>query len=208
MEEGLFPSYMSANSADRSDLEEERRLAYVGITRAIDDLILTCARTRMIRGETQYNAVSRFVQEIPEEILEGGTSRRRKVQSPPAGDGAFRKHPESEVPMDKGAGGGGTPPFGRPKAIVRPTATAKADKPFIAKGIGSLNRLAGISKGGAYQAPQELSYAVGDRVFHVKYGDGNVVSIEKEPRDYKVTVSFDKAGQKIMYASFAKLKRL
>ena len=210
MEEGLFPSYMSANSADRSDLEEERRLAYVGITRAMDDLILTCARTRMIRGETQYNAVSRFVQEIPEEILEGGTSRRRKVQSPPAGDGAFRKHPESEVPMDKraGAGGGGTPPFGRPKAIVRPTATAKADKPFIAKGIGSLNRLAGISKGGAYQAPQELSYAVGDRVFHVKYGDGNVVSIEKEPRDYKVTVSFDKAGQKIMYASFAKLKRL
>lgn len=61
MEEGLFPSYMSVNSEDPSDLEEERRLAYVGITRAMNELILTCAKMRMIRGETQYNAVSRFV---------------------------------------------------------------------------------------------------------------------------------------------------
>lgn len=91
---------------------------------------------------------------------------------------------------------------------MRSASTAKADKPFIAKGIGSLNKLAGISKGVPYQAPKELEYAVGDRVFHVKYGEGNVLGIDRETSDYKVTVCFDRAGQKIMYASFAKLKKL
>ena len=61
LEDGLFPSYMSIISEDMEDIEEERRLAYVGITRAMDELMLTCAKKRMVRGETQYNAVSRFV---------------------------------------------------------------------------------------------------------------------------------------------------
>ena len=74
MEDGLFPGYMAANSDDISDLEEERRLAYVGITRAKDELTLTCARMRMIRGETQYNPVSRFVAEIPVELLDRRTA--------------------------------------------------------------------------------------------------------------------------------------
>lgn len=202
LEEGLFPGYQAANSPDKSDLEEERRLAYVGITRAMDELILTCARTRMIRGETQYNAVSRFVQEIPQELLDGGTApKRRKAES------SWTRDRGLDGRDSFGAEASGQS-FGRPKAIVRPTSTAKADKPFIAQGIGSLNRLAGISKGVPYCGSEELSYAVGDRVSHVKYGEGSVLGIEKEPRDYKVTVSFDKAGQKIMYASFAKLKRL
>ena len=72
MEDGLFPSYMSITSDDSSEqLEEERRLAYVGITRAMKELTITCAKQRMIRGETQYNKVSRFVKEIPLELLEG-----------------------------------------------------------------------------------------------------------------------------------------
>ena len=72
MEDGLFPSYMSITSDDSSEqLEEERRLAYVGITRAMKELTITCARQRMIRGETQYNKVSRFVKEIPAELLDG-----------------------------------------------------------------------------------------------------------------------------------------
>ena len=53
-----------------------------------------------------------------------------------------------------------------------------------------------------------LDYTVGDRVRHIKYGEGTVLNIAREPRDYKVTVEFDQAGQKIMYASFAKLKRV
>ena len=72
MEDGLFPSYMSITSDDSSEqLEEERRLAYVGITRAMKELTITCAKQRMIRGETQYNKVSRFVKEIPLELLGG-----------------------------------------------------------------------------------------------------------------------------------------
>ena len=69
MEDGIFPSYMTITSDDPEEIEEKRRLAYVGITRAKEDLTLTCARARMIRGETQYNMVSRFLNEIPGELI-------------------------------------------------------------------------------------------------------------------------------------------
>ncbi len=183
MEDGLFPSYMTIVSDDPSDMEEERRLAYVGITRAMEDLTLTYAKSRMIRGETQYNPISRFVREIPPELMDNTvpTVRRR----------------EEDV-FDF-----------RPKAILKPKITPQPVKPFIAQGIGSLNRVAGINKGAAaLEADTILDYEKGDRVRHVKYGEGTVLNIEREPRDYKVTVSFDNAGQKIMYASFAKLKRV
>ena len=183
MEDGLFPSYMTIVSDDPSDMEEERRLAYVGITRAMEELTLTYARARMVRGETQYNPVSRFVREIPPELMDNTvpTVRRR----------------EEEV-FDF-----------RPKAVLKPKVTAQPVKPFIAQGIGSLNRVAGITKGAAsLEEDTVLDYGTGDRVRHVKYGEGTVVKIDREPRDYKVTVQFDGAGQKIMYASFAKLKRV
>ncbi len=201
MEDGLFPSYRNIVSEDPSDVEEERRLAYVGITRAMNELTLTCARMRMIRGETQYNPVSRFVREIPTELMDNAA---------PAPKHAGREALSDLIGLPKGQPGAGQSPSNdfRPKAINRPKAVVKADKPFIAKGIGSLNRIAGLSKGAPAQPAAELTYGVGDRVFHVKYGDGEVLNIEREPRDYKVTVNFDKAGQKIMYASFAKLKRL
>lgn len=74
MEDGLFPSYMSITSDDaEAELEEERRLCYVGITRAKEHLTITGARMRMQRGETQYHKISRFVKEIPEEVLSGST---------------------------------------------------------------------------------------------------------------------------------------
>ncbi len=223
MEDGLFPGYLTINSEDPTDLEEERRLAYVGITRAMDELTLTCARMRMVRGETQYNGVSRFVGEIPPELLDSnGAGPRRRIQKQKEEADAF-VIPDEDAFLERsreraqsvgatgigngGSAGGSQTAFGRPKAIIRPKTTPKADKPYIAKGIGSLNQLAGISKG-IHQAPEALSYGVGDRVSHVKYGEGSVLKIDREPRDYKVTVEFDKAGQKIMYASFAKLKRL
>ncbi|MBR6665607.1 MAG: DNA helicase PcrA [Lachnospiraceae bacterium] len=183
MEDGLFPSYMTIVSDDPSDMEEERRLAYVGITRAMEDLTLTYAKSRMIRGETQYNPVSRFVREIPPELMDNTvpTVKRR-----------------DEDVFDF-----------RPKAVLKPKITPQPVKPFIAQGIGSLNRVAGINKGAAaLEADTVLDYEKGDRVRHVKYGEGTVINIEREPRDYKVTVNFDNAGQKIMYASFAKLKRV
>lgn len=183
MEDGLFPSYMTIVSDDPSDMEEERRLAYVGITRAMEDLTLTYAKSRMIRGETQYNPVSRFVREIPPGLMDNTvpTVKRR-----------------DEDVFDF-----------RPKAVLKPKITPQPVKPFIAQGIGSLNRVAGINKGAAaLEADTVLDYEKGDRVRHVKYGEGTVLNIEREPRDYKVTVNFDNAGQKIMYASFAKLKRV
>lgn len=72
MEDGVFPSYMTVSSEDPTDLEEERRLCYVGITRAMKQLTMTCARQRMARGEIQYNRMSRFIKEIPEEYLSIG----------------------------------------------------------------------------------------------------------------------------------------
>ena len=83
MEDGIFPSYMTIISEDPSDIEEERRLCYVGITRAKRQLTITSARTRMIRGETQYNKVSRFVQEIPRELVQVGNTIKPKVQELP-----------------------------------------------------------------------------------------------------------------------------
>jgi len=188
MEDGLFPSYMTIVADDPSEIEEERRLAYVGITRAKDELTLTYAKTRMLRGEVQYNPVSRFVREIPGELMDNTVPvSKRKLDI----DNPF------DMVVDF-----------RPKATLRPKVTAKADKPFIAQGIGSLNQLAGISKGAPVKEAGELEYSVGDRVRHIKYGEGTVTDISKEPRDYKVTVVFDQAGPKIMYASFAKLKRV
>lgn len=81
MEDGIFPGYMTISSGDPSDLEEERRLCYVGITRAMKELTLTCAQQRMIRGETQFNRVSRFVREIPRELVDlGHTVQEKKTR--------------------------------------------------------------------------------------------------------------------------------
>lgn len=206
MEDGLFPGQAALWGDDPEDMEEERRLAYVGITRAMNDLTLTCARMRMTRGETQYNPVSRFVREIPPELLDDKTSSvgrnrgDREILTEMIG---LRQGSVGQQDSEKQ----GTYDF-RPKAILRPRTTAKADKPYIAREIGSLNQLAGISKGAPGQAGTTPDYGVGDRVSHIKYGEGTVLNLVKETRDYKVTVEFDKAGQKIMYASFAKLKRI
>ena len=183
MEDGIFPSYMAIASDDPQEaIEEERRLAYVGITRAKEELTLTYAKMRMLRGETQYNAISRFVNEIPSELMDTPVPKRKiEVET---------------RPLDL-----------RPKATIKPKVTAYADKPFIAKGMDDLNRVAGITKGVGGIAG-ELEYGEGDRVKHLKYGEGTVKLITREPRDYKVTVEFDAVGQKVMYASFAKLKRV
>lgn len=191
MEDGLFPGYMSITSDDAGEIEEERRLAYVGITRAREDLTICCARQRMIRGETQYNAVSRFVKEIPESLLDN---------RPPV-----PKYVSSEVAY--------TPKYGynKPVASLQPNITAAENKPYIANagstGTASFGAM-GIVKGGSAVAGERPDYDAGDRVQHIKYGMGTVIAMEPGPRDYKVTVDFDDAGQKIMYAAFAKLKKV
>ena len=222
MEDGLFPSFMTIASDDPMEIEEERRLAYVGITRAKEDLTLTCAKSRMLRGETQYNPVSRFVREIPKELMDNTLPPSGRYHDDDLDDFQARRANEAALRAmgleaiasprsGSGSGFGGLGNTGfdpRPKATLKPRVTAKADKPYISKGISGLNQLAGLQKGTEFKAPDALDYAVGDRVRHIKYGEGTVLNIVREPRDYKVTVEFDQAGQKIMYASFAKLKSL
>ena len=210
LEDGIFPSYMAINSGDEEAEEEERRLAYVGITRAKDDLTLTYSRSRLLRGEVQYNPPSRFLEEIPEELLDSGedaTSHTgsRKTQFSRIGDyddGDF-------TPIGSySAGTGFKSQSGRTarprlKAVYKKPSTDESKKPYIARAAGSGKSLASLSKG--MPAPSEPDYKVGDRVRHIKYGEGTVKAMELTPKDYKVTVLFDEAGQKIMFAAFARL---
>ncbi|MDO4332445.1 MAG: UvrD-helicase domain-containing protein [Eubacteriales bacterium] len=251
MEDGIFPSYMSITADDPGAVEEERRLAYVGITRAKDDLTITYARSRMLRGETQYNPVSRFVREIPGNLMDnrvpgvkkfsfgeesgdgggysgfsgfsgfdGGTKSGSKGEGGFGGGfSGFGGYNSTTGVSGNGAGGasssgwnggfgsaaGAYAGYGRPKAVVRPKRTAAENKPFIAKGIDSLSGVNGLKKGSSKESA--LEYGVGDRVRHIKFGDGTVTAIVDDPRDYKVTIQFDGVGQKIMYAAFAKLKK-
>lgn len=193
MEDGIFPSYMTITSDDPDEIEEERRLAYVGMTRAKEDLTLCYAKMRMVRGETQMNAVSRFVKEIPEELMDN---------RPPVP----RFHP-MDVPSSKFTPVEGQAYKYKPTATLMPKRTAAENKPFIASGIGSLNA-PGINKGVGAVTGGKPDYDAGDRVKHIKYGEGTVTDLEPGPRDYKVTVDFDDAGQKIMYAAFARLIKI
>lgn len=205
MEDGVFPSYMTISSDDPEEIEEERRLAYVGITRAKEELTLCSARLRMIRGETHMNSVSRFVTEIPGELLDDGTSEKET----PFGNGFFSgRNAESEKEISFQSGGEQRQERYKPAAVLKPRRTAAENKPFIAGGgLGSL-AAAGIQKGTGAISGGKPSYDAGDRVRHVKYGEGTVTDLEPGPRDYKVTVDFDNSGQKIMYAGFARLEKI
>ena len=201
MEDGIFPSYMTITADDPSEIEEERRLAYVGITRAKEELTLSCAKQRMLRGETQYNPVSRFVKEIPENLLDTKLPTVKKMDSFDYEDDSYEKSHFKAKPFGGAYGGmNQNRGYNLPKAVVKPKKTATENMPYIARGLDSLQK-------GAPQG-KSIDYSVGDRVQHVKYGAGTVMNIAEEPRDYKVTVEFDGAGQKVMYAAFAKLKKL
>lgn len=165
MEEGIFPSYLSISSDHpEEELEEERRLCYVGITRAKRELMLTAARQRMVRGETRYNMVSRFIREIPEEYLEKSTEKRRKAE----------------------------PPKQTAREQSRASFQARAYEP----------------KTFTVTKATSLEYGVGDRVRHIKFGEGTVLEIAEGKKDYEVKVEFDTAGIKRLFASFAKLRKL
>ena len=171
MEDGLFPSYMTVTSDDREDMEEERRLCYVGITRAEQKLTMTSAMRRMVRGETQYNKVSRFMKEIPLELLDNG-NRSLKM-------------------------------FEERQEIPKQTAYTQAKQTFKAKAFS-----AAAPKQFAVSKEKGLDYGVGDRVRHMKFGEGTVTQITEGGRDFEVTVEFDTAGVKKMFAGFARLVKL
>lgn len=176
MEDGLFPSYMSISTGDESDIEEERRLCYVGITRAKETLIMSAARMRIVRGETQMNRTSRFVREIPKELLAESAQMLKKNSEYSSITG--KDH--MELPVRKR----GQVAFNsyQREAISNTVFDKRTDS-----------------------APD---YVVGDRVRHIKFGEGTVADMINGGRDYEVTVDFDTAGRKKMFAGFAKLVKI
>ena len=172
MEEELFPSAMAVFSPDPTDLEEERRLCYVGITRAQKELVLTAARKRMVNGETRWHAVSRFVDELPQEQAELeffdplAAYKQEKREIKEAADTAPKALPWNQSPK---------PSFGKTFTVEK---------------------------------QDHLDYEEGDRVSHQKFGTGTVAEIKDGGKDFEVTVDFDRAGRKKMFASFAKLKKI
>ena len=224
MEEGLFPSRMSMN-ADNPDeeIEEERRLCYVGITRAKEMLTLTAARTRMVRGEFEPHPVSRFVREISRDKFEqerpdaaksrlnltrGGFGADMKnaingtAYAPKPSFGKdFMSSPEARSAGRSLSGTSGSY-SGKPAAGTAGSSGLSGSR--AGSGIGSRTGGAGGIKDKA-ASEGSLGYAVGDQVRHVKFGVGKVLAITDSGRDYLVTADFPGWGIKKMYASFAKL---
>ncbi len=226
LEEGTFPSYRTIISDDPMDLEEERRLCYVGITRAMSRLTITRAVMRMNRGETQYYRLSRFVSEIPDGLLDLGG---KKPGQSPAGspDGQFTVEGEDG---SSGSGGSGSN-FGSGSVSSNSgSGSGLSGSGGSNSGFGGGSGSGGNSQASfqraktafrtkvSYEAPLEfcsgatagrsLSYDVGDRVRHQKFGEGVVVNIVAGGKDFEVTVEFDDYGRKKMFAVFAKLKKV
>ena len=199
MEEGIFPGYKSIGEPQA--LEEERRLFYVGITRAKQYLYLTCAKHRTIFGSTSYNQVSRFVKEIPEELLEGYAEvvERKSVDKEEFKDYGYR--------WSYGKG-----------QTVKTFKMSEEDKSAVAKTIGEQGTkseyqyrtaesfLNSIKQNNQTNDADLSKYQVGQRVYHKKFGEGTITKLEQEGNDVKVDLEFDKAGHKRLMAKFAGLE--
>ena len=199
MEEGIFPGYKTIGEPQA--LEEERRLFYVGITRAKQYLYLTCAKHRTIFGSTSYNQVSRFVKEIPEELLEGYAEvvERKSVDKEEFKDYGYR--------WSYGKG-----------QTVKTFKMSEEDKSAVAKTIGEQGTkseyqyrtaesfLNSIKQNNQTNDVDLSKYQVGQRVYHKKFGEGTITKLEQEGNDVKVDLEFDKAGHKRLMAKFAKLE--
>ncbi len=193
MEEGIFPGYMSIFADNPvEEIEEERRLCYVGITRAMKQLSLSAAKQRMLRGETQYNKISRFINEIPRYLLKINTPGPRRSQFTFDEDASPTKRSfgrsfdsfEQEINFDKPHAAS----YAQPQANHKPYLSEV--KQFEGKQMGILN------------------YGVGDTVKHIKFGVGIVTDITKGGKDYEVTVDFPKFGIKKLLSTFANLIKI
>lgn len=180
MEENLFPSGMSIDSDDPDAIEEERRLCYVGITRAKKELYLSGAKTRLVNGSRMYPAPSRFIDEIPTEYLDGATGRSKISNT-------STKQYSTSVSYGK-------------------TVTPKTGVPY--GGMKNSTKKSNGSSGAAASTLDAINYSVGDRVRHIKFGKGTVTEMVKAGNEYEITVNFDTVGEKRMFATLAKLKKI
>ena len=210
MEENVFPGSMSLNADDpEEEIAEERRLCYVGITRARKRLYLSAATTRMMHGNMAFNSISRFVKEIPRHLLtkKGDIGRTNTL----SGNTSFKNFIERNRNVSKFSGYNNM-------ETNKPKETSEHSRAYREKDAGykknnitlNDNPYASLpSKGinAIASSEGELGYTVGDKVKHIKFGVGTVKNIEKGSSDFEVTVDFP-AGTKKMLASFAKLKKV
>ena len=201
MEEGIFPGYKSIS--EPKELEEERRLCYVGITRAKEYLFLTCSKQRTIFGSTSYNQTSRFLKEIPEELLEGyeeafgekEANHKNKI----FGDSKFTWSYGS-----KDNGNIKTYKIDSKEPVVAAKSTI-GNTGFQFRTAESF--LSNLGKKSDKKQEVDLSqYQAGVRVFHKKFGEGTINLVEPEGEDLKVDINFDKVGHKRLMAKFANLE--
>ena len=197
MEEGIFPGYKSVS--EPTELEEERRLCYVGITRAKQQLFLTCSKQRTIFGSTSYNPVSRFLKEIPEELLEGYQDvfgeETNKSQ-------IFKDSSYSWTYGSKDNGNIKTYKI----AEQQPKVAASNKNVGFSFGKTAESFLSNLGKTKTNQNIDLSKYEAGVRVFHKKFGEGTINTVEPEGEDLKVDINFDKVGHKRLMAKFAKLE--
>ena len=188
MEDGVFPSGLAINADNpKAEIEEERRLCYVGITRAMKQLTLSSAGKRMVRGELQYSKESRFISEIPRFLLSEKKQRSHRYiseSSMPAG--SLRKMSPDSTPISSTR-----PSFDKNTVFDKPKPTSLPPvKQFSGSGLSG------------------LSYVKGDSVRHLKFGIGTVLDITEGGKDYEVTVEFPGYGVRKLLASFAKLQKV
>ena len=208
MEERLFPSGLSMDSGDPDDLEEERRLCYVGITRAMKELYLSAAASRMVSGSRIYPSESRFIEEIPDELID------MKEEFPGMRRNAFDNGAFGGRGSSGGYGstsyGGGSGNYGSGAGSSYGSTTGSRSRSttgrsaFASYGGTNPYKKEAPSGGGAFT----VDYAVGDTVKHIKFGKGKVTELIKTGNEYEVTVDFDRVGEKKMFASLARLKKL
>ena len=189
MEEGIFPGYRSQE--EPNGIEEERRLCYVGITRARENLYMTCAKSRTVFGSTSYNAISRFLKEIPEEYFSEDSSLSK--------EDADEKFKREEYDWSYGGENARkfdiSTSFTFGKKEKTPSFSFKTPESF----------LNGLNKKKS-EAVDISAYKKGARVYHKKFGEGTINYIEEEGEDYKVDISFDKVGHKRLMAKYAGLE--
>ena len=200
MEEGIFPGYKSIG--EPKELEEERRLCYVGITRAKEHLFLTCSKQRTIFGSTSCNQVSRFLREIPSDLLDGydeALGEKQESNSNIFGDSKY-----SWTYGSKDNGNIKTYKIDKNESKVAAASSSTNSNGFMFRTAESfLNNLTKKSSG----ANVDLSkYKEGVRIYHKKFGEGVISNVEPEGDDLKVDIQFDKVGHKRLMAKFANLE--
>ena len=202
MEDGIFPGYTALHSDNPDELEEERRLCYVGITRAMKKLSLSCAYSRFRNGEQQFNRHSQFIDEIPRYLLkQNGTAgasvsfHEQDTAASLSGGTYATRH--SGKPARFSSGQKGADPNGYRKTNGSGKTLLK-DHPMISKGFGKK----------LTAEPASIDYTVGDRVKHARFGEGTVTGMKEVGSDFQVSVTFDNQMNRKMMASFAKLKKI